>query len=223
VQVRKLWRQRRVRAVVYAALVAAAVAVAIAAIPAGPHDDGPLPELMGEQSVSHVDPRLTEMATELAGRPVEVRCWSAADWRKRAAEVKSFTPAHIDVHSPWSGYTSRDHKRANFGPNVCRRLAKLAYFRAGASTYDDSWWLAWSLGLFAHETGPKERPADAECHAMQRIVAAGEVFGLTQSEAARLSRLFWTDIYPREGVKFRSGECRPGGKRDLRPDDPAWP
>jgi hypothetical protein len=220
---RALWRQRRVRALTYAVLGGAAVAVAIAAIPAGPHDDAPLPALTGAHSVSHIDPRLTQIASDLSGRPLEVRCWSAADWRKRAAEVKSFTPAHIDVHSPWSGYTSRDRKRANFGPKACGRLADLAWMRAGPANYDDAWWLAWSLGLFAHETGPKERSADAECHAMQHIARTGEAFGLPPATAARMSRLFWTDIYPREAAKYRSAECRPGGRLDLHPADPSWP
>jgi hypothetical protein len=220
---RTLWRQRRIRIAAYVVLAAAAVAVAVAAVPAAPHDAGPLPTLEGAQPVSHVDPRLTQIASELAARPLEVRCWSAGDWRKRAAEVKSFTPAHLDVHSPWSGYTSRDRKRASFGPKACARLAKLAYLRAGASSYTDAWWLAWSLGLFAHETGAKEKSAVAECHAMQRIVPTGEAFGLTPAEAGRLARLFWTDIYPREDATYRSGECRPGGELDLDPASPAWP
>jgi hypothetical protein len=220
---RMLWRQRRVRAVVYVALGAAAVGVAVAAIPAGPHDDGPLPVLTGPRDVSHVDPLLSRAASALAGRRLEVRCWSAADWRKRAAEVKSFTPAHVDVHSPWSGYTSRDHKRVNFGPKACARLAALAYEQRGAASYDDAWWLAWSLRLFANEIAKREGNVAAECHAMQRIGATGEALGLTRVEAARLARLFWTDIYPREDARYRSDECRTGGKLDLDPANPAWP
>src|SRR5437588_5421362 len=216
VVVRVLWRKRWARATVYALLVAGAVGAVVAAgAPRGPHDDGPLPILTGPHAVSHVDPRLTRVATALAGRRLQVRCWSAPDWRRRAAEVKSFTPAHVDVHSPWSGYRSRDHERANLGPDVCRRLARLAYGHAGPTNYDDAWWLAWSLALFAHVVGPSEKQPASECHAMQRIDTTGGAFGLSRIASSRLARLFWTDVYPREGPKDRSDECRPGGKLDL--------
>src|SRR5438034_1011703 len=150
---RTLWRQRRVRAAAYVLGAASAVAAVVAATPwHRPNDNGPLPVLSGAQSVSHIDPRLSEIASSFAGRRLQVRCWSAADWRARAAEVKRYTPAHIDVHSPWSGYQTLDHRRANFGPKACGRLAALAYGRRGASSYDDAWWLAWSPGLFAYVT-----------------------------------------------------------------------
>ena len=221
---RTLWRQRRVRAVAYVLVAASALAAVVAATPwHRPNDNGPLPVLSGAQSVSHIDPRLSEIASSFAGRRLQVRCWSAADWRARAAEVKRYTPAHIDVHSPWSGYQTLDHRRANFGPKVCGRLAALAYGRRGASSYDDAWWLAWSLGLFAHVTARSEKRAAGECHAMQRIGRTGEAFGLTRAEARRLARLFWRYVYPREDSKYRSNECRPDGKLDLDPANPNWP
>ena len=58
---------------------------------------------------------------------------------------------------------------------------------------------------------------------MQRIGTAGEAFDLAPQMAERLSRLFWTDIYPREAAKYRSAECRPGGRLDLDPAHPNWP
>ena len=208
----------------YLVLAAGAVGAVVAAgPPRGPHDDGPLPVLAGPRTVSHIDPRLTRISSGLAGRHIEVRCWSTSDWQRRAAEVESFTPAHVDVHSPWSGYMSRDHKRANFGPKVCARLAALLYEHAGPASYDDAWWLAWSLGLFSHVVGRSENKVAAECHAMQRIGSAGEAFGLAPPTVERLSRLFWTDIYPREAAKYRSPECQPGGRLDLDPADPSWP
>jgi hypothetical protein len=58
---------------------------------------------------------------------------------------------------------------------------------------------------------------------MQRIGAAGAALVSPRRPRARLSRLFWTDIYPREAAKFRSPDCRPGGRLDLDPVDPNWP
>jgi hypothetical protein len=222
--VRALWQRRAVRFVAYAVVLAGALGAVLAAGPwHRPHDNGPLPVVAAPSGVSHIDPRLTRAARALEGRELEVRCWSRADWRARASEVKRYTSAHFDVHSAWSGYLSLDHKRANFGPNVCRRLAALAYDGQGFSGYDDSWWLSWSLALFAHVISPSGSRAAAECRAMQRIEPTGEALGLSAEAAAHLSRLFWTDVYPRENAKFRSDECRPGGKLDLDPADPAWP
>ena len=218
------WRKKRFRAVVYAVILGCAMGAVIAAAPwHRPHDDGPLPVYAGERLASHIDPRLSRAASKLAGSQIEVRCWSPADWRKLASEVRRYAPGHVDVSSPWSGYLSLDRKRANFGPNACGRLAALAYNERGPSGYDDSWWLSWSLALFAHMIAPSERRATAECHAMQKIRTTGETLGLGGETSARLSRLFWTDVYPRESAKYRSDECRPGGKLDLDPSDPAWP
>lgn len=221
---RRLWEQKRVRALVYAAILASVIGVVVAAAPwRRPNDNGPLPVYAGTRAASHVDPRLSRVASALAGRHVQVRCWSPSDWRARASEVRRYSPGHFDVRSPWSGYLSLDHKRANFGPSACRRLAALAYDGVGPAGYDDSWWVAWSLALFAHVIGPSSSRAASECRAMQQIRPTGEALGLSAESAGRLARLFWTDVYPRENGKYRSDECRPGGKLDLDPATSAWP
>lgn len=218
------WQKKRVRVLVYTAILGFALSAVLAAAPwHRPHDDGPLPVFAGQRLASHIDPRLSRTASELTGRHVEVRCWSPSDWKKRASEVRRYAPGRVDVHSPWSGYLSLDRKRANFGPNVCGRLAVLAYDREGPSTYDDSWWLSWSLSLFAHVIRPSASRPVAECRAMQEIRRTGVALGLDSPVGERLSRLYWTDVYPRENAKYRSPDCRPGGKLDLDPADPAWP
>jgi hypothetical protein len=106
---------------------------------------------------------------------------------------------------------------------VCERLAALVYDDDGPSGYDDSWWLSWSLALFAHVIGPSGSRAVSECRSMQRIRPTGEELGLSAETAGRLGRLFWTDIYPREDAGNRSSDCRPGGKLDIDPANPSWP
>jgi hypothetical protein len=222
--VRELWQKRRVRALVYAAILGLALSAVLAAAPwRRPHDDGPLPVFAGRRLASHIDPRLSRAASKLAGHHVEVRCWSPSDWRARASEVARYAPGHVDVRSPWSGYLALDRKRANFGPSVCGRLAALAYDDDGPSGYDDSWWLSWSLALFAHVIGPSGSRATSECRSMQEIRPTGEALGLDADTAARLGRLFWTDIYPREDARFRSPDCRSGGRLDLDRSTSAWP
>jgi hypothetical protein len=222
--VREFWQRKRVRAVVYAVVLACATAAVVAAAPwRRPNDNGPLSVYAGERLASHIDPRLSRVASSLAGGNLQVRCWSPSDWRARASEVKRYSPGHFDVHSPWSGYLSLDRKRANLGPSVCGRLAALAYDDAGPSGYDDSWWLSWSLALFANVIGPSGNRATSECRAMQEIRPTAEALGLSADAAGRLARLFWTAVYPREDADYRSPDCRPGGKLDLDPADPAWP
>jgi hypothetical protein len=221
---RDLWRRKSIRTSVYVAVLGCAMGLVVAAAPwRRPNDNGPLPVYAGKRLASHVDPRLSRVAGSLAGRRLQVRCWSPSDWRARASEVRRDSPGHYDVRSPWSGYLSLDRKRANFGPSACGRLAALVYDKAGPSGYNDSWWLSWSLALFAHVIGPSGTRATSECRAMQRIRPTGEALGLSADTAARLARLFWNDVYPREDAKFRSDECRPGGKLDLDPTNPAWP
>src|SRR5262249_25569519 len=184
---RRLWEQKRIRGLVYAAILAAAMGVVVAAAPwRRPNDNGPLPVYAGARLASHIDPRLSRVASSLAGRRVQVRCWSPSDWRARASEVKQYSPGHFDVHSPWSGYLSLDRKRANFGPSACARLAALVYDAEGPSGYNDAWWLAWSLALFAHVIGPSESRATAECRAMQEIRPTGK-----RSVSARRRRAGW--------------------------------
>jgi len=222
--VQRAWRRKGVRVAAYAAVLGAAMGLVVAAAPwRRPHDNGPLPTVAGRRLASHIDPRLTAAASRLAGRRVEVRCWSPSDWRARASEVARYAPGHVDVRSPWSGYLSLDRKRANFGPSVCGRLAALAYDDEGPSGYDDSWWLSWSLALFAHVIGPSGNRAASECRSMQMIRPTGEAFGLSPETARGLALLFWATIYPREDAKYRSPECRPRGKLDLDPADPDWP
>src|SRR5207247_1106013 len=51
-----------------------------------PRDRQPLPTFAGRSGRSHVDPRLSGVARALTARSVEVRCWSARDWRRRSGE-----------------------------------------------------------------------------------------------------------------------------------------
>jgi hypothetical protein len=45
-----------------------------------PGEVGPLPVVAGDSTRSRIEPRLGRVASSLAGKAVEVRCWSQADW-----------------------------------------------------------------------------------------------------------------------------------------------
>ena len=76
-----------------------------------------LPTVRAETTASHVDPALGSVASKLAGRTVEVRCWSQSDWsRIRRARGDSAV-----------GFADLDASRISLAPMVCRPLMSLVY------------------------------------------------------------------------------------------------
>jgi len=200
-------------------------AVVAATRSSSPHDAGPLPVLRGEHQASHVDPLLTRVTSTFVHRSVEVRCWSTADWRRRAREVRAFTGGRVRVEDPWTAYISRDHRRLNLGPRVCGQLAAMAYAHDYPDGATAEWWQAWSLGLFAHvleQLRGVRNAAHAECYAVQRIGDVARSLRLPLWLAVRRASVYWYEIYPRRTAEFRSPECRPGGRLDLSRAGAPW-
>src|SRR5439155_17376875 len=65
-----------------------------------PGETRSLPVVAGAAAESHVDPRFSRIASELAGKDVEVRCWSPADWTRLMREEQAYTMHHIDDGTP---------------------------------------------------------------------------------------------------------------------------
>jgi hypothetical protein len=187
------------------------------------HDRGALPSTSSPSSSSHVDPRLSRIASAVAGREVEVRCWSVSDWYRIDAER-----AEVD-HDPErlglrAAFVSYDRKRINLGTVVCADLARgLGGVHAGE---ESRWDLVWAIGLLAHESmhvrgiGSESR---AECLGIQEIPQVVRLLGLSAGEGRRVAHSYWTGWYPLRDPKYRSSECRDGGELDQRPESPVWP
>ena len=211
-------RRRRFRwALVLAAVLSAVAAVlgieTLAAVRA--YATQPLPAIAAPSDQSRIEPTLGRVASALAGRPVEVRCWSAADWPK----VTVLDPVET------GGFADLATETVNLPPNVCAPLDTLAY---GSSHrfVDATWQDVAAAHVLAHEAahlgdaGPSE--ARAECDAVQTTTRAAELLGVDAPYARWMASLDWTHLYPDLPASYRSPDCTPGGGLDLRLAD-GWP
>ena len=175
----------------------------------------PLPVIAGPSSRSHVDPVLGAVASRLAGRSAEVRCWSRRDWPR----VTVLDP------EPTGGFTDIGRGTINLPPAACGALAILAY--APAHRFPDATWSQIAAPhILAHEAahlgeaGTSE--SAAECDAVQTTERASELLGAAPGYARWMARLDWTHLYPRLSGAYRSAGCTPGGPLDLHLAE-GWP
>jgi hypothetical protein len=187
------------------------------------HDDRPLPTIGAPSPESHIDPRLSHVASVLAGRGVEVRCWSVGDWVQLDANRRRLM--HDERRTGLrSGFTSFDRKRIDLGTAACADLAHIAYepLDRPHESWDD---LAWAVNLLGHESTHARGTHDerrAECEGMQAIPRTSRLLGLNATEGRYLALLYWSRLYPLMG-DYRSAECRDGGGLDIHPETDVWP
>jgi hypothetical protein len=182
-----------------------------------------LPVIGGVSAASRVEPRLGEVASWLSGKPVEVRCWSQADWIMLLREEKAYTKHRIDEDT--LGFAGIDGTRINLAPDVCDGLVDLGYDHARPSSAAARFPLAAAVVTLAHEpqhTKGIAVEAQAECYAIQLAAATAGRLGVDRRYAAGLARLYWTH-YGEELPAYRSPECRDGGAYDLRRANSVWP
>jgi hypothetical protein len=187
------------------------------------HDRGTLPSTTSPSPSSHVDPRLSLIAEALAGREVEVRCWSVPDWHRiddERAEV-DHDPERLGLRAAFVSY---DRRRINMGTVVC---ADLADGVGGVHEGSESWWdLTWAIGVLAHESmhvRGADNEAKAECLGIQEIPHVARLLGLSAEEGRRIARRYWIGWYPLRDPDYRSDECRDGGDLDQSPQSHVWP
>lgn len=224
-RIRALWRRKRVRFPVYAAVVLTAMYATFRVEWQPPNDDGPLPTLGGITEVSRIEPLYSRAASTVAGRSVEVRCWSEDDWRERTEEVEAWADRKIGL-GPWSGYVSWDKERANLAPAVCDSLGEWAYERHWPDDRWEAYYFVWSVKALAHEAQHLrgiESEAKAECYGLQSIRLVGRELGLDDESANFVADYAWRHIYPRARGDYHSDECRDGGELDLNPASSVWP
>jgi hypothetical protein len=224
-RIRASWRRKRVRFPVYAVVVLGAMYVTFRVEWQPPNDDGPLPTLGGVTEVSRIEPLYSDIASRIAGRRAEVRCWSEEDWLKRSEEVAAWADRETAL-GPWSAYVSWDQERANLAPAVCRSLGRWAYEGRWPEDRWDGYYFAWSIRSLAHEAQHLrgvEDEADAECYGLQSMREVATALQIDDERAQFVADFAWRYIYPRLSARYRSDECRDGGKLDLRPATPAWP
>jgi hypothetical protein len=187
-----------------------------------PGEVRPLPVIGGDATASRIEPRLGRVASWLAGKPVEVRCWSHADWPRLLREEKAYTRR---IGDDTVGFAGIDGDRLNLAPDICDSLVDLAYHRARPTGAIAQYPLATAVVTLAHESQHARGvsvEAQAECYAIQLTATTARRLGVDPAYASGLGRLYW-DHYGDELPLYRSAECRDGGAYDLRRTSPNWP
>lgn len=165
--------------------------------------------LSGERRAEAVE-RFSDEASEIVGRPVDVRCDEARDY---VGAVQ-----HAD------GVAIVGGELAILTPEICHALYALAFENEvrGART-------GRAVAVLAHEAWHLRGERDegrTECFGLQSGVALGVRLGLAESEARQLMRQQLTENQLRglETLDYRVGrECRNDGELDLYPARDAFP
>jgi hypothetical protein len=170
--------------------------------------------------------RLAAIASEIAGRPVEVRCqgrFSAAlDVTAESGTVRfdadgrpaDWTDLKRGICASLARFGS-DHRGEKFGcvhdPPGCD-MDVLKSIHALETLAHESWHLAGHVD-----------EATAECYALQRIAFVATALGAPLEQGDALARTAFTVLYPHMPQAYRSAECRDGGSLDLSPESPVFP
>jgi hypothetical protein len=182
-----------------------------------------LPVIAGEAEQSRLEPRFARVASGIAGKELEVRCWSAFDWHRLMREERAYT--HGKLGSNTLGFAGIGGTRVNLGPAVCDGLVDLAYRRARPADEARQLMLAAAVVTLGHEpqhsTGIAAESV-AECNAIQLANGTAVKLGASAAYAAALVRAYWRH-YGEELPAYRSSECRAGGALDLGHADSIWP
>jgi hypothetical protein len=189
---------------------------------------GKLPRLGGSGSArtSRVEPALTAVSARVAdGRAIEVRCWSADDWKRVLDEESALTLGAMTVDTigafaqPLTGTVHLQQEQ-------CAPLVRLTE-GARVPDDDDLYDVAFAVGTLSHEiqhvVAPGASEAGTECAAVQHNAEVARELGVSAGEARKIADLYWEAIYPEEEDGYQTADCAPGGVLDLAPETDAWP
>jgi hypothetical protein len=159
--------------------------------------------------------RLAEIASDLAGRRVTVRC-------------PSFLASLVDTHGE-AGRVQFDEDgrpagHADLSPQTCKALRRLEHvdFRCiarGDCAFKefDAGWAAHTLAHEAFHLRGFQDEGVTECYALQNTAFVAERLGVATNEARNLQAWLFVKGYPNEPEEYRSSQCYDGGPLDLRP------
>jgi hypothetical protein len=167
-----------------------------------------------QQNQRRNEHRLAEIASQIAGRNVDVRCPGLlarlADPSAHAGTV------FFDEHGKPAGFTDLDEE-------TCSELARFAEGKTGP---DEDARVARAMHVLAHESshlaGIRDEAA-ADCYGLQRTAFVAESLGADPAAAESLARLALAERAMTAPADYRSSECHDGGALDLDPASSVWP
>jgi hypothetical protein len=158
--------------------------------------------------------RLAKVASEIAGRDVDVHCPGLLE---RLADVSSHAgTVFFDEQGRPAKFTDLDEE-------TCSELDRFAEGKTGPG--EDAK-VARALHVLAHESshlaGVRDEAA-ADCFGLQRTAFVAESLGAEPVEVERLAHLALAERAVTAPADYRSSECHDGGVLDLSPGSSLWP
>ena len=171
--------------------------------------------------------RLAAIASEIAGRPVEVHCpgpisrligWDIVEGSVRfdadgtphdETKIRETSCAELDALAE-----GRRGKEL-----ACVGRTALACGRHGRET-------VMAVDVLAHESwhlrGVMDE-AETECRSLQTMAWTAQRLGATPEQGRAMARAQFEGMYLEMPERYRTGACADGGALDLRPDDTRFP
>jgi len=182
-------------------------------------DDVVRPLLRSEQDIvlsdertrtSRADLTLSAQASKPVDEPVEVRCWSPADWRRIVGERNAWND-DSDAPDELYGWADTAEDKIHLPVGACNLLRRLVGADLLTWPRDAQVDAAESVVTVAHEiqhlVAPGVDEAGTECGARRTLVRTARRLGATAAEAARFAALYRSDIYPDLDSAYRSDRC----------------
>jgi hypothetical protein len=165
--------------------------------------------------------RLAQIASELAGRKVGVRC-------------PTFFGKLVDTHGEAGRVQFDDAGRpadhTDLSPDTCvqlKRLPRVDFSCLANGTCEYAQFQAgWAAHTVAHEAFHLRGYSDegiTECYALQNTAFVSNQLGLPKDTAARLQAWIFAKGYPNEPQDYHAAGCYDGGPLDLHPQSSSWP
>lgn len=158
--------------------------------------------------------RLADVASAIAGRPVEVHC-------------PGVIQRLVDI-SPNSGsvYFDSVGRPGDFTELNAETCSTLDDFAEGHTSSGDALKVARALHVLAHESSHLagvRNEAEADCFGLQRTAFVALELGATPAEARRFAEIALADRARTAPPEYRSPACYDGGPLDLDPGSAVWP
>jgi hypothetical protein len=170
------------------------------------------------------EPRLSRVATHVAGRDTAVWCYSAPDWTQLMHLMRGPGLGYYLIsewrlylqwfHQPGFGTDGMEHILIN--PDDCARLQSLASGkRPGGVAF---WEFSKAVNVLSHEAVHASGVLDeavTECYALQHGELVARLLGASRLYAWQLAAGYWRFFYRHMAPTYRSSDCYDGGPLDL--------
>jgi hypothetical protein len=163
--------------------------------------------VLTQRNLDTVESRLAAVASEIAGRAVEVHCPGAIE------RLVDISPNAGSVHF---GADGQPGNSMELNTQTCMALEDLSGDEAKVSK---------ALHVLMHESwhlAGIQDEAKADCYAFQRVEFAALQLGAEPLRAEALAHRAYVDRQETAPADYRSYECRNNGALDLSPS-PDWP